>query len=127
MPYNEVLIQIFTALGYGEDDYGDLAVLFYTGLLQYFAPDEDANDQDSDMERLTQKIDEIAKEDLDDKDFLIKLRTVIFSQHSERVFDKRFRKHLRGYINSFYASLDRDGKEMVDNVVEKYKINLNKE
>lgn len=119
LPYKSILIQVFTALDYGEDDFGELLMIFYMGLMGRYFKDEISKlkDFETDLER-------IIYQNLSDKDFVIKLRELILDENNLEHFNTVFKSFLAEYINSFYIDLDDHGKDIIDNVAKEYKINL---
>jgi DNA-directed RNA polymerase delta subunit len=116
LPYNNILTQIFTAIGYSEDEFEDLMLLFYTGMLKEFMG------EDAEVDKLNKKIKSLFGKDLTEVEFLQKLRSIILGEESADLFDRKYRKYLCEYIASFYGSLDTEGKEMVDNIANKYNL-----
>jgi hypothetical protein len=113
LPYSNILTQIFTAVGYSEDEFEDLMLLFYTGMLKEFMG------EDVEVDKLNRKIKSSFGKNLTEVEFLQKLRSIILGEESADLFN---RKYLCEYIDSLYGSLDTEGKDMVDNIANKYNL-----
>lgn len=108
--YNEFLLRVFNAIGYEEDQYSDLMVLFYLGLCGEFVDVDDG--------KLEEKVKALVAEKLSESELLIKIRELVGGEDVVESIEKSFESYLKKYIDAVYDELDQRGKEICDSVRE---------